>query len=349
MLLLRFLIWPLSLLYGFAVWVRNKLYDYGWLDCYEADFPVIVVGNISLGGTGKTPLCLWLLEKLSNRGHSVAYIARGYGRRTRGLKHVSPASTPAEVGDEAVMVLRRCSQALVLVAENRVEALRYVHKRLGADAVAVLDDAFQHRQVKPRLAVVLLTERDLKWPRWVLPAGRLREPVSALKRAHALILTKAEKTIPHPLAGSGVPGKNLFHGNVRIHSFRSFPDNLVAERPSGKHFLAFCGIGYPRHFLNSLQAFGTVAAKRIFADHHQYSVTDVREIVTDFDMLPHPDKALVTTEKDFVRLSALPNFSDLLGQHTLWIAQSEFVFDDKADEERFIQIVYDTCSLKSVR
>jgi tetraacyldisaccharide 4'-kinase len=203
--------------------------------------------------------------------------------------------------------------------------------------------------VKPCLEVVLLTERDLKWPRWLLPAGRLREPLSSLKRAGAVILTKRTSTSSPLRSPHRVPEEKIFRGDVRIHSFLSVPDNIVAGHPSGKRFFAFCGIGHPEHFLNSLLVFGTVEAKRIFADHHRYSLSDVREIMTEFDMMPHPDKVLITTEKDFVRLAVLPGFYEILGKHTLWVAQSEFVFENVADEERFIQLVYDTCSLKRIR
>lgn len=349
LLLFRILLWPFSLLYGAGVWVRNSLFERRWLKTYEPDFPVITVGNISVGGTGKTPFCLWLLEKLSSEGYSVAYIARGYGRRTRGLRRVSSESTPYEVGDEAVMVFQRCPGALVLVAENRVEGLRTARKLSGDQIVAILDDAFQHRRVKPCLAVVMLTERDLKWPRWLLPAGRLREPLSSLKRAGAVVLTKGTRSSSPLLSDHGVPEEKFFRGDVRIRAFIPFPENTVTRHLSGKRFFAFCGIGYPEHFLNSLLLFGTVEAKRIFADHHQYSSTDLREIVTEFDMLPHPDKVLITTEKDFARLAFLPGFSEILGTHVLWVAQSEFVFDNTADEERFFQLLYDTCSLKRIR
>lgn len=344
----RFLLWPFSWVYGFLVRVRNILYDTGFCKVQEFDFPVISVGNLSVGGTGKTPLCLLLLARLSSARIPVAYISRGYGRQTRGLRQVTAASSPGEAGDEAVLVAQNCPEALVLVAENRREGLLRARSMLGPHLIAILDDAFQHRRVKASLKIVMLAERDLIWPRWLLPAGRLREPLSSLKRADAIIMTKPEKRSEARTGLPLTPTKDLFLGNVVISAFWSFPQNTVTPRPEGSRFFVFCGIGFPEHFLNGLQSFGTVAAKSIFADHHQYSLTDWREIVTDFHMLPYSDKALVTTEKDFVRLKVLPGFSEVLSGHTLWVARSVFAFENKESENSFFQLVYDTCGLKRI-
>ncbi|MCS6980797.1 MAG: tetraacyldisaccharide 4'-kinase [Flavobacteriales bacterium] len=339
---------PISLLYGIVVWTRNKFFDAGLLKIYEPLYPVISVGNITTGGTGKTPFCMMLAKFFLDRGIPVVYISRGYGRQSRGLRRVDPTTTARISGDEPLMVSRRVPGLLVLVSAQRAKALEKAKATLERPFLSIMDDAFQHRRVKPILNIVLLAERDLEPPRLLLPAGRLREPLKSLQRAHALIVTKEMTGRYTEKLFREFPEKPIFKGNVCIEGFFKYSDSVFHKEIPYRKFYVFCGIGYPEHFLNDLKNFGTVIGKRIFADHHWYSETDVREILTEFDLLSIENKILVTTEKDLVRLEELSEFPVLLGRRPLFIARSSFIFKDKNERHRFFEFISSSTGLKTL-
>lgn len=340
--LLAGLLRPLSWVYALAVAIRNALYDAGWIQSKTFSSPVIGVGNISAGGSGKTPFCIHLIGKFRAEDKAVAYVSRGYGRTTRGVLVVSPETSTRHGGDEAVMVARRFPEVPVVVAENRVSGVEKALQMTGEGALIILDDAFQHRAVTPGLQVVLLSGRDIRFPRWLLPAGRLREPLSALRRADVVVWTKLQPPSPEVSKIHFHRRTLVLEGEVCITGFQAFPGGHVFERPEGDAFFVFCGIGHPEHFLNTLRPWGKICGKRMFADHHTYSENDFREIVTEFDMLPFQNKALVTTEKDWVKIRELDGWKSGLGNLILWVARSEFQFKDVHQEEQFYQKIHDT-------
>jgi tetraacyldisaccharide 4'-kinase len=272
---------PLSAAYGGVVAARNALYDWRWLRARRLQGPVISVGNISAGGSGKTPFVILLGELLKARGIKFDVLSRGYGRETRGVLAVDPGGMPRDFGDEPLLIARRL-QVPMVVGEDRYEAGRSAEERFGPQ-IHLLDDGFQHRGLARDFDIVLVTPEDARDR--LLPAGRLREPVSALRRADAVVLASGAAAESFSLGGKTV-------WRVR----RGITPQNVPPRP-----VVFCGIARPQNFLLQLRAAGVdPVAEAFFRDHHAYAEKDVRELLE----LRQRSEAggFVTTEKDAVNL-----------------------------------------------
>ena len=272
---------PLSAVYGAVVRTRNALYDRGLLHPRTLRGSVISVGNISTGGSGKTPFVILLGELLKARGIPFDLLSRGYGRATRGVLLVDPGGLPRDFGDEPLLIARRL-QAPVIVGEDRYEAGRFAESRFGAQ-IHLLDDGFQHRGLARDFDIVLVTPEDARGH--LLPAGRLREPLHSLQRADAVVLTSGASPESFPLARKTV---------WRLR--RGIVAKDVPARP-----VAFCGIARPQNFLLQLRAAGIdPVAEAFFRDHHAYTEKDVRDLL----QLRERSEAggFVTTEKDAVNL-----------------------------------------------
>ncbi|MGC1373698.1 MAG: tetraacyldisaccharide 4'-kinase [Candidatus Sulfotelmatobacter sp.] len=274
---------PLSAAYGGVVGVRNALYHRGLLRSRRLRGPVISVGNLSIGGSGKTPFVILLGELLKARGIELDVLSRGYGRESRGVKLVDPGGSPGDFGDEPLLIARRL-QASVVVGESRYEAGEFAESRFGP-RFHLLDDGFQHRGLARAFDIVLVTPEDAK--DWLLPAGRLREPLSALKRADAVVLASGASAEAFPIAGKTV---------WKVRRGLAMRNVSVPERP-----VVFCGIARPQNFMLQLRTAGIEpVAEAFFRDHHEYSEKDVRDLL----QLRERSEAggFVTTEKDAVNL-----------------------------------------------
>jgi tetraacyldisaccharide 4'-kinase len=273
----------LANLFGAAVRVRNSLYDRGAFAAKRLNAPVISVGNLSVGGSGKTPFVLLLGELLKGRGISFDVLSRGYGRKTRGVKVVDPGGLPDDFGDEPLLIARKL-MASVVVGEDRFAAGREAERRFQSQ-VHLLDDGFQHRRLARDFDIVLVTPEDAR--EQLLPRGRLREPLTSLRRADAVVLTSGADPQDFPLDGKQV-------WRVR----RGIVPKDVPPRP-----VAFCGIARPQNFFLQLRKANVeVAAEAAFRDHHAYTDKDIRELLR----LCAQSEAggFITTEKDAVNLGA---------------------------------------------
>jgi tetraacyldisaccharide 4'-kinase len=273
---------PLSLLYGAVSGARNLAYDTGLFSA-RLQGPVVSVGNISVGGTGKTPFIIYLGELLKERGIKFDVLSRGYGRASKGVRVVDAAGSPGEFGDEPLLIARKLGVPVV-VGESRYHAGLVAEQRFGPQ-LHLLDDGFQHRQLHRDLDIVLLGEGDLEDK--LLPAGRLREPVSALARADVIITAE---------------GKSLerlrSHDAIVLWLRRMIQ---VGESAPGVS-IAFCGIARPHGFFAGLRAAGTnVVGERTFRDHHAYSAADVEELQRM--RASSGAQGFITTEKDEVNLA----------------------------------------------
>jgi len=272
---------PLSAIYGGVVRARNALYDRRLRRARSLQGPVISVGNLSAGGSGKTPFVILLGELLKSRGIKFDVLSRGYGRRTRGVRLVEPGGFPRDFGDEPLLIARRL-QVSVVVSEDRYEAGRFAESRFGPQ-IHLLDDGFQHRGLVRAFDIVLVTPEDARDR--LLPAGRLREPLSSLQRADGVVLTSGASQESFPLEGKIV-------WRVR----RGIVPQTIPERP-----VVFCGIARPQNFLLQLRTAGIdPVAEAFFRDHHSYTEKDVRELL----QLRQRSEGggFVTTEKDAVNL-----------------------------------------------
>jgi tetraacyldisaccharide 4'-kinase len=272
---------PLSFLYGAVVGGRNALYERGILRSRALQGPVVSVGNISTGGSGKTPFVILLGELLKARGIRFDVLSRGYGRGSRGVLLVDAGGLPREFGDEPLLIARRL-RAPVVVGEDRYEAGRFAEERFGPQ-MHLLDDGFQHRGLARDFDIVLVTPEDARDS--LLPSGRLREALGGLQRADAVVLASGATAESFPLANKTV-------WRVR----RGIIAKGVPARP-----VVFCGIARPKNFLLQLRAGGIdPIAEAFFRDHHAYAEKDVRDLLH----LKEQSEAggFVTTEKDAVNL-----------------------------------------------
>jgi tetraacyldisaccharide 4'-kinase len=272
---------PLSAIYAGLVGARNTLYDRGVLRTRRLEGPVISVGNLSTGGSGKTPFVMLLGELLKARGLKFDVLSRGYGRKTRGVLLVDPAGSAQEFGDEPLLIARKL-QVPVIVGEDRFAAGCFAEKQFGAH-IHLLDDGFQHRRLARDFDIVLVTPDDAR-DRF-LPAGRLREPLRSLRRADAIVLTSGASPDSFPLAEKII-------WRVR----RGIVPGKVPPRP-----IVFCAIARPQNFLLQLRTAGVdPVAEAFYRDHHAYTGKDIDELLA---LRKRGDAGgFVTTEKDAVNL-----------------------------------------------
>jgi tetraacyldisaccharide 4'-kinase len=271
----------LGSIFGVGVLLRNSLYDRGVLQSRRLTGPVVSVGNLSVGGSGKTPFVLLLGELLQARGVKFDILSRGYGRKTQGVMLVDPAGTSHDFGDEPLLTARRLGVP-VIVGEDRHEAGLFAEKHFGAQ-LHLLDDGFQHRSLARDFDIVLVTPEDTR--DGLLPGGRLREPPRSLARADAVVLT------------SGACGDSFpLDGKLVWRARRGILPKDVPPRP-----VAFCGIARPKNFLAQLRTAGIEpVAEAFYRDHHAYTERDIQELLK----LRQQSEAggFVTTEKDAINL-----------------------------------------------
>ena len=276
---------PLSSLFGLGVQARNAFYDRGLVRVHRLRGPVVSIGNLSVGGSGKTPFVLLLGELLKARGIKFDILSRGYGRMTRGVALVDPAGAARDFGDEPLLLIRRLAVPVV-VGEDRYQAGLFAEKKFGP-YLHLLDDGFQHRSLARSFDIVLITPEDIRDR--LLPAGRLREPLLSLRRADAVVLTSGASKDSLPLEGT-LDGKLVWR--VR----RGFMPVEIPPRP-----VVFCGIARPKNFVLQLRTAGIEpVAEAFYRDHHAYRERDIRDLL-DLKRRSEAD-GFVTTEKDAVNL-----------------------------------------------
>jgi tetraacyldisaccharide 4'-kinase len=290
---LRILLWPASKLYGVGVSIRTRLYTTGLLKQKRLKATVISVGNLSVGGTGKTPLVIWLAEKLLEQGQRVAILTRGY----RG--------TAGSSDEVEVMRLRLQNRVVFGVGKNRFAEGQRIESHQAID-IFLLDDGFQHLQLARDLDIALI-DASRPMTQQLLPAGPMREPLSALTRAGIIIFTRTENTAGAKEAIQRLSNLPIFTASTRPLGFRRIgsedPLQTVGELGNGPFFV-FCGVGNPEAFVRDLQRWGiTPAGHMFFADHHRYTLEDVQAIEQAARRVGA--NRLLTTEKDSCNLSGL--------------------------------------------
>lgn len=300
---------PLSLTFSFFVRSRNLLYNLRLLRAKQTlALKVISVGNLTVGGTGKTPLVLWLAQALQNRGHKVGIVTRGYKGKNTGVTVVGTAgqsnAIPAEVGDETVM-LARAFAGVVIAGRDRVAAARIAQERFGVEVI-ILDDGFQHRRLGRNVDLLLIHGTTGVGNGWLLPAGPLREPVSATCRADLVLISKGNKQ-QNWVRRIVKKGKPVFYGELTPSALVSPVQRKWQELPLadliGKRVVAVTGVADPLPFYRSLQEWEVeVAEIREFPDHHAYTQADWQTI----SLAGQKYDLIVTTEKDLVKLEQFP-------------------------------------------
>ncbi len=310
---------PLSWLYGFGVVFRNQLFDLGILSQKAYDIPVISVGNITVGGSGKTPHVEYLIRLLQKQ-LKVAVLSRGYKRKSSGYVLAGENTTMREIGDEPFQMQQKFPGINIAVDRKRTHGIEHItHDEKTRDTdVILLDDAFQHRYVKPGINILLVDYHRLIMYDKLLPAGRLREPQSGKNRADIVIITKCPKDLK-PMefrvitkAMDLYPYQQLFFSTLeydKLIPVFSGKKEISPESLKGKNILLLTGIASPKQMIQDLSEYKSNITSLAFSDHHQFSDRDVENINNTFADMAEP-KIIVTTEKDASRLKFTEGFSD---------------------------------------
>lgn len=311
---------PLSKIYGFAVGVRNIMFKWHILKQREFPVPVVVVGNISAGGTGKTPHTEYVIDLLRYKYH-IGMLSRGYKRKTKGFVLATSRSTPLDIGDEPYQIYQKFGRDIsVAVCEDRctgIEELLRLDPRIN---LIVLDDAFQHRYVKPTVSIVLTEFNNPVFFDKLLPLGRLREPAKAIYRADMVVVTKCPpqlKAIEYRIFKNNLklfPYQKLFFSRFNYTSLRPLFPDIRKDAPHMSWLgpddtvLVLSGIANPKPLVRYLKGFKATIKVKVFPDHHNFNRKDLDAITKRFNELEGKQKIIVTTEKDAVRLINNPYF-----------------------------------------
>jgi tetraacyldisaccharide 4'-kinase len=305
----RHLLWPVALVYGFFVGLRNLLFDYRILPSKQFDVPVICVGNLEMGGTGKSRVVIYIVQMLLAKGKNVAVISRGYGRKTTGLRMVDTDSNATEVGDEPLQLKRRHPECMVAVSENRVKGIEHLLQMVPKPDYVVMDDGFQHRWVNPSLSMLVTNAQFPFMHNSLFPVGTLREPTVAAARADIKLFMDVIETSDSTWSAS----KDTFQTatvvkkEVQIAGFGK-------ELKLAETIISFSGIANPARFEELVNRNFNVLEHVSFSDHHNYSTSDIKRLRKKIDSFGTAVKAIVTTEKDAVRLmsaSLLNEFGEI--------------------------------------
>ena len=308
---MRILLLPISLLYHIVLSIRHKLYDWHILKSKRFEKPVICVGNLNLGGTGKTPHTEYLIRLLKN-DYRVATLSRGYGRRTKGFKLAETSSTYNDLGDEPLLYFKKFPGIQVAVDEDRVDGVTHLLWEQGVEVV-LLDDAFQHRSINAGLNILLTEYQRLYMDDYLFPAGTLRDVRSAAKRADIIVISKAPKDLSKEEQQQITNKLNTSENQKVYFSYLEHaalqPLNEVAKAFSPEEAdsaFAFCGIGNPKPFVEELKKRYHAVDFLPFGDHHAYKEKDMKAVLDWFEKLDGEKKIIVTTEKDAARLTNSP-------------------------------------------
>ena len=310
---LRILLLPFTAIYYIIIYIRNKFYDIGLFKTYSPGVPVISVGNISTGGTGKTPTVILLAEQLINANKRIAVISRGYKRKTNKSLLVFDGAKilcgPDECGDEVYMIaeyFKNQKNVIIAVGNDKYETAKYITAKFKPDVI-ILDDAFQHRKIARNIDLVLLDMNDIYKNKfsnsYVLPAGNLREGLRNLNRAD-IILKNFKFDISKESKDFDNYCNEIYNINYHYHSINSDKaENIIIDKP----LIAFCGIAKPDSFFLALEDKGFRIKEKIsFKDHFEYEKSDIENLIKYYS----DDISFITTEKDFIKIKHFREFTD---------------------------------------
>lgn len=337
----RYLLFPLSLIYGAIVWFRNFLFDKNILKSSGFNFPLICVGNLATGGTGKTPMTEYLVTVLQSK-YKTATLSRGYKRKTKGFAIADERTTAIDIGDEPMQFHQKFPHITVAVGEERLVAIPLILHERPDTQVIILDDAFQHRSVRAGLNLLLTDYKNLYTRDLLLPAGDLRDIKSSSRRADIIVVTKCTSDL------SEVEKNELIEELDPLENQKVFFTEIVYAQPyhlftkttapvsSAADVLLLCGIANPKPLKEFLTKHFHSYDMIKYADHHIFTSDDLKEIRTQFEKIQSSNKIILTTEKDAVRLE---KFNTELSDYPIYVlpVSHRFLFDEA---EKFNQQIF---------
>ena len=334
----RYILFPFSIIYAGVIWTRNKLFDKNILHSATFNFPVICVGNLAVGGTGKTPMAEYLV-KLLGKKYKVATLSRGYKRKTKGFAIADENTTAIDIGDEPMQIHQKFPDATVAVAEERVIGIPQLLYARPETQVIILDDAFQHREVKAGLNILLTAYGDLFTRDFILPAGDLRDVKSSSKRAEIIVVTKCKSHLDEKERDvivkeiAPLPHQKVFFTKIEYSS----PYHLFSKKEyflnRDCNVLLVCGIADPAPLKELLTNYVSSYEMLLFRDHHIFDTSDLKEIKKEFSKIENENKIILTTEKDGVRLAKFEKELADLPVYVFPIAH-KFLFGQEAEFDK---------------
>jgi tetraacyldisaccharide 4'-kinase len=342
---------PLSWCYGLAVGIRNQLFEMGILKSRAFKTPIISIGNITVGGSGKTPHVEYIVKQLHDK-MKVAVLSRGYKRKTKGFVLASKDSTAADIGDEPFQMKKKFADIYVAVDANRCRGIDFLteNEETKDTDVILLDDAYQHRYVKPGVNILLIDYHRLIIYDKLLPAGRLREPKQGKNRADIVIITKCPNEMK-PMefrvltkALGLFPYQKLFFTKLKYNQLKPLyagEDKPLSELTKDTHVVLLTGIASPKQMMMDLSSYTSHITPLTFADHHAFRKKDIQRINEVFAQTPEP-KIIITTEKDNARLFGMKGLSDEVRQHIYMLPiEIEFLLGQQEEfNEKIIGYVH---------
>jgi len=339
MKLLRIVLTPLSWIYTIVLRLRHFLYDSGILPSKQFNTPVICIGNLSLGGTGKTPFTIYLAQYLAKK-HKVAILSRGYKRNSEGFVLISNTSNAKEVGDEPMLMHNSLKGVAVAVDANRVRGIEMLIQKIKPDVI-LLDDAFQHRKVKAHLNILLTDFQNPYFNDQLLPAGRLRDIPFRAKDAEVIVVTKCPEQTDFAKLQSKLNPKsnqNVFYTRLINKELCNINEGLGISTSdlANKKVVLFTGIAKPQYLVDFLISKGAEVNHLNFPDHHDYSMPDLKKVREIFDNFGPAEKLVITTEKDAIKLIN-PDLKTILSALPVYAIDAKIEF--LKDEVLFLNIV----------
>ncbi len=320
----KWILSPLSILFDLITRARNSLYDLGFLNQFKLKIPIIGVGNITVGGTGKTPHSEYIAKILDSK-YKLALLSKGYGRNTNNFNYVEIKSKAVEVGDEALQSKQNLPNQIVGVDHNRVNGVQKILKDFPQTNVFILDDAFQHRSIKIGLNILLTDYNNPIYTDFIMPVGKLRESKRGIKRADCVIVTKCPDNLSEEEA---VKIENMlkfkgsvFFSKIKYKDIISMNNKTVLKSIKGKSILLITGIANSKPILDYLKNLNLNFRHLEFSDHHKYKSKDIKKILKNYQK---SNDIILTTEKDvqklkeFNKLMGLPIYYLKVGIDFLW-------------------------------
>lgn len=338
---LKLLLFPFAFLYGAVIIVRNWLYDSGILTSKEFNKAVIVIGNLSTGGTGKSPTTEYLVRLLKDK-FPLATLSRGYKRHTSGFLIADKDSSSLQVGDEPLQFKKKFPETIIAVDENRRHGIEKLTETFPELKVLLLDDAFQHRRVKPGLSILLSDYGKMFYDDYLLPVGSLREWRAGKKRADIIVVTKCPNNLT-PVEKriitkkiSPEPHQHVLFSHIKygdlIPVFSSPPLSLDSKEAREMPAILLTGVSNPRPLEDYLFSKKMKLSSVSYPDHHEYTLVEANQLIEKFQSLPGSQKIIITTEKDAMRLDK-PGLVEVLHNLPMYYIPIETTFDEKEKAE----------------
>lgn len=337
-------------MYAFGVAIRNKMYDWRIIKEQSFDIPIVCVGNLTVGGTGKTPVVEFLIRNLGYN-YRIAVLSRGYGRKTKGYLEVSARSSFLKVGDEPKQIKRKFADVVVAVCEDRCTGIETIRKRHPDVDLIIMDDGFQHRRVKPKINILLIDDTRPAYNDHMLPLGNLRDSLRQMYRAQFVLTTKCNPqmtALDRRIVRKNLmlyPYQELYFSTMSYgRPVAQFPDVVTVKPDSCSHIIVMAGVGNPKPLVDYLQGLYTVVDSMLMPDHHVYRVSDMTRLEQMLAAAPS-DTLVITTEKDGVKLTNTSRVPPLVAQRLYVLPLFLNIMDDA--ERAFVRNIHEEIQKKT--